>query len=109
LKVVKLNIHKIFGNYIMYRILPRVHDNAKELGVTVHPSDNPKYKIEVYDSDGVFMFYLGAAGYGDYPTYIHEDGKPYADERRRLYRIRHAKEIAKVQSRGWFAWKLLWC
>jgi hypothetical protein len=92
----------------MYTILPRVHKNAKELGVSVHPSDNPKYKIEVYDNDGIFMFYLGAAGYKDYPTYLHEDGKPYADERRKLYKIRHAKEIKNVQSRGWFAWKLLW-
>lgn len=92
----------------MYVILPRVHNNAKELGVSVHPSDNPKYKIEVYDSDGNFMFYGGASGFGDYPTYLHENGKVYADERRRLYMIRHKKEIQKTQSRGWFIYKLLW-
>ena len=92
----------------MYTILPRVHKNAKELGVSVHGSDNPKYKIEIYDNDGVFMFYGGAAGYKDYPTYLHEDGKEVADKRKKAYESRHKKEIQKPQSRGWFIYKLLW-
>jgi hypothetical protein len=93
---------------MVYTIQPRTYEVAKEMNLIIHPSDNPKYKIEVYDKDGVFMFYGGASGYGDYPTYWKLDGKAYANERRRLYMIRHKKEIQKVGSRGYIIYKLLW-
>jgi hypothetical protein len=92
----------------MYKILPYTYEKAKDLGVQVFPSDNPKYKIEIYDKDGLFMFYGGDPSYSDYPNYIDSKGKAYADERRRLYRIRHKKEIDNVGSRGWFIANLLW-
>jgi hypothetical protein len=92
----------------MYVIPPQIHKNARELGVSVYPSDNPKYKIEVYDSDGIFMFRLGASGYSDYNSYIRDKGKEFADKRKKAYESRHKKEIQKTQSRGWFAYKLLW-
>jgi hypothetical protein len=51
---------------------------------------------------------VGAIGYGDYPTFKQTKGKQYADERRRLYRIRHQKDMKKINSNGYFAGKLLW-
>jgi hypothetical protein len=92
----------------MYKIQPRTIEIANELGLSVYPSDNNKYKIEVYDKDGIFMFYGGDPNYKDYHIYKKEDGLAYAKERQRLYKIRHAKEIAKVGSRGWIIYKLLW-
>ena len=71
-----------------YNILPHTYKQAKRLGVEVFPSDNPKYKIEVYDGDKLFVTYAGARGYADYPHYIQSHGKEYADKRRRLYKIR---------------------
>lgn len=91
-----------------YEIQPRTYKEAEKLGLIVCNSSNPKYKIEVYDDDGIFLFYGGAAGYGDYPTYLKENGKAYAAERRRLYNIRHKKELEKPYSRGWVIAKLLW-
>jgi len=91
-----------------YKIKQYTLDKARELGVQVFPSDNPKYKIEIYNDDGVFMFYGGSPLYDDYPTYMETNGKTYADERRRLYRLRHRKEIEKVGSRGWWIAELLW-
>jgi hypothetical protein len=48
---------------------------------------------------------IGAIGYKDYPTFIKEKGKAYADERRRLYHIRHAKD---KNLNGYYAKKILW-
>lgn len=92
----------------MYKILPRTKKNAEKIGVLIYPSDNPKYKIEVYDWNGQFMFYIGDPAYSDYPTYIKTHGLEYADERRRLYKIRHEKDRKVLGSRGYYAYKLLW-
>ena len=93
---------------MVYEIQPRTFEVAKTLGVSVYPSDNPKYKIEIYDTDGEFMFYGGAMGYGDFPTYQTMAGSAFARKRRRLYKIRHRKEIEKKGSRGWYIYRLLW-
>jgi len=92
----------------MYKITNYTLDKAKELGLKVFPSDNPKYKIEIYDENGVFMFYGGSPQYADFPTYMETHGRKYAEERRRLYRLRHKKEIEKVGSRGSIIAELLW-
>jgi len=92
-----------------YEILPYTYRKARELGLTIFPSDNPKYKLEIYDGEtGAFLYYGGSPKYSDYPHYIKSHGKAYADERRRLYRIRHAKEIADTGSRGFVISYLLW-
>jgi hypothetical protein len=92
----------------MYKIKAYTYDKARHLGVQVFPSDNKKYKLEVYDKNGLFMFYGGDSSYSDYPSYIKSHGKEYADKRRELYRIRHKKEIDKEGSRGWYIANLLW-
>ena len=91
-----------------YNILPYTYKQAKRLGVKVFPSDNPKFKLEVYDWNGEFITYCGANGYKDYPTYIETRGKEYADKRRALYKIRHQKDRKKIGSRGYYADQLLW-
>jgi hypothetical protein len=92
----------------MYKILPYSFEKAKKLNVIILPSDNPKHKIEVYNSDGVFMFYIGDPNYFDYPYYLKDKGKEYADERRRLYRIRHKKDRNIPNTPGYYADKILW-
>lgn len=91
-----------------YDIKPYTYQQAKLLGVVVKPSDNPKYKISVYDKNGDFITNVGATGYKDYPTYLKEDGEEVAKERRRLYKIRHEKDRHEKGTRGYYADKLLW-
>ena len=93
----------------MYEIKPYTYQRAREMDLEVFPSDNKKYKIGVYDwNTGLFMFYGGASGFSDYPTYLETHGKEYADKRRALYHKRHSKEIANKGSRAWVIAQLLW-
>ena len=75
----------------MYLITPYTKKRAKEIGVEVRPSTRQGKKLDVY-KDGEYLESIGAVGYMDYPSYIREKGKAYADERRRLYHIRHTKD-----------------
>jgi hypothetical protein len=72
----------------MYDILPYTKAKAKAMGLTVKPSTRAGKKIDVYD-DGKYIDSVGALGYKDYPHYIKEKGKVYADKRRKLYYARH--------------------
>jgi len=102
----------------MYDIKPLTKRRARELGIKIFPSDNPKKKIEIYDWNGVFITYIGDAKYGDFHTYLEmeEKGlkpKGYANERRRLYHLRHSKEPEKLGdeylgSAAYYAKELLW-
>ena len=102
----------------MYDIKPYTKRRAKELGVQIFKSDNPKYKIEIYDWNGVFITYIGDAKYLDYPSYMEmekkgEVPKGYAKERRRLYHLRHSKEPEKLGdeylgSAAYYSANLLW-
>ena len=92
----------------MYQILPYTFNQAKRMGVLISPSEKPKYKIDVYTKSGEFVSSVGSSGYSDYPHYIEERGKEYADNRRRLYKIRHQKDRMIVGSRGWLSDNLLW-
>jgi hypothetical protein len=87
----------------MYTILPYTFAAAKKIGVTVKPSTVKGKKIDVF-KDGAKIASIGALGYLDYPHYVKEKGKAYADERRRLYHIRHTKNSIGEQ----MALKLLW-
>lgn len=90
-----------------YTITAYTYNNARKYGVTVKPSTNAHKKIDVY-KNGVKIASVGGYGYKDYPTYIIENGLEYANERRRLYRIRHAKDLGTIGSNGWWANTLLW-
>jgi len=90
-----------------YEIKPYTYHQAEKIGVHVEPSHTHDYKIDVYH-DGDYITSIGHKDYSDYPSYIESHGKQYADERRRLYHIRHKKDMEKVGSRGWLAGILLW-
>jgi hypothetical protein len=87
----------------MYTILPYTKDKAKQLGVTVTPSTKKGKKLDVF-KNGKLIASIGAIGYKDYPTYLKEDGQAVANERRRLYRLRHTKNTLGEQ----LALNLLW-
>ena len=91
----------------MYQIKQYTRDQAKKLNVEVKPSTNPKKKLDVF-KNGSKLASIGAMGYNDYPTFKEQLGKEYADERRRLYKMRHEKDRNKVGSPGFYADKLLW-
>jgi len=91
----------------MYDIKNRTYSIAKDLDVFIFPSEDGKHKIDIYDLKGVYMFSVGDIRYMDYPSYLEEFGKEYANKRRALYVKRH-KEIDKIGSKGWWAFKLLW-
>ena len=92
----------------MYDLTEYTINQAKKMGVLVAPSKNPKFKIDIYNLKGEYLTSGGAVGYLDYPHYLEQNGKAYADERRRLYYIRHKKEIENENSRGYLIAKLLW-
>lgn len=75
----------------MYVITEYSRQQARKLGVELRPSSNPKKKIDVY-KNGKKIASIGDINYSDYGTYLKTKGKAYADERRRLYRIRHKGE-----------------
>ena len=87
----------------MYTIQPYTKQKAKQLGVSVFPSTNPKKKLDVFQGEKKIAS-IGAKGYVDYPTLLKED-KVKAEERRRLYHIRHRKDN---RANGYYARELLW-
>jgi hypothetical protein len=90
-----------------YKILPHTFKQAKLLGVEVKPSTKKGKKIDVY-KDNKLVASVGASSFSDYPHYIQSHGKEYADERRRLYKLRHEKDRKIVGSNGYYASNLLW-
>ena len=90
-----------------YRIKPYSFRQAKKLGVTIKPSTLKGKKIDVFKK-GKKVASVGAIGYNDYPTWTEKKGKKYADERRRLYKIRHAKDRKVRGTAGYYADKILW-
>ena len=92
----------------MYKISSYSFAQAKKLGVIISPSKNKKYKIDVFHKDGDYITSIGAAGYSDYPTYLKTHGKEYANNRRRLYKIRHNNDRSVLHSRGRYSDHLLW-
>jgi len=91
----------------MYEITDYTKQKAKEIGVVVTRSNNPRKKIDVF-KNGEKVASVGATGYNDYPTFMKLYGKEYADDRRKLYKKRHSNDLKVVGSNGWYANKLLW-
>jgi ribosomal protein L7/L12 len=91
----------------MYEISEYSKIKASKLGVDIKPSKSKGKKIDVF-KEGKKITSIGAKGYKDYPTYIKEKGKSYAEQRRKLYKDRHQKDRNKYGSRGWYADKILW-
>jgi hypothetical protein len=91
----------------MYQITSRQKKIAKFLGVEIYPSSNKNKKIDVY-KNGYKIVSIGAAGYDDFNTYLISYGLSYANERRKLYKLRHAKNINVKGTAGYYAYKILW-
>jgi hypothetical protein len=92
----------------MYTIKDYSYKQAKKLNVQIRPSTNPKKKLDVYTKDNNFICSIGSIDYSDYPTYLETKGKDYADNRRRLYKIRHEKNRKKEGTPSFWADNLLW-
>lgn len=90
-----------------YKISKYSYEQAKKLQVEIKPSKKKDKKIDVY-KDGELISSIGARGFADYSIYMRTKGKIYANERRRLYHLRHAKEKDKEFSPGWLSLKILW-
>jgi hypothetical protein len=83
-------------------------NQAKKFGVVVKISKNPLKKLDVF-KNGVKIASIGAKGYKDYGMYLVEKGEKYANERRRLYRIRHSSDLSKGRDTAAFlSLNLLW-
>lgn len=92
----------------MYVILPHTKTKARQLKVIVRPSLNKNKKIDVYDKNGYFLVSIGATGFLDYAYYLKFYGKEIADQRKKLYKIRHKKDRLIKGSAGYYADQLLW-
>ena len=100
----------------MYNISDYTFKKAKELGVEVKPSKKKNKKINVF-KDGKLISSIGDNRFNDYTrqslpkifdltTYLQSHGKDYADMKRKLYKLRHAKDL--TSGNGYWAWQLLW-
>jgi hypothetical protein len=81
--------------------------NAQKLGVMIAPSSNLRKKLDVY-RNGKKISEIGATGYLDYDGYIRTEGLKVANERRRLYKLRHEKDRHRKGTAGYYADKILW-
>jgi len=90
----------------MYNISDYSYTQAKKLGVEIKPSSRKGKKIDVF-KNGDKVASIGAIGYKDYPTYLKED-KRLAEEKRRLYKLRHKIDRTIKGSAGYYADKILW-
>jgi hypothetical protein len=91
----------------MYKITNRQKRSAESLGVTIKPSTNKSKKIDVF-KNGKKIASIGAMGYKDFDIHLKESGKAFAEERRRLYKIRHANNRNKIGTAGFYADRILW-
>ena len=96
---------------MVYTITDYSKKKADKLGVKIKPSKNKNKKIDVY-KDGEKIAAIDDKKYNDYPTYLSFEKKGlvkqgYANERRKLYRIRHKKNIDK-DGNGYYSNKILW-
>lgn len=92
---------------MVYSITEHTKRQARRIGVEVRPSKRPGKKIDVL-KDGERIASVGAKGYSDYGTFLRTDGKEYADERRSLYKKRHAPHRLKKGTPSYWASELLW-
>jgi hypothetical protein len=91
----------------MYDIKKYSYDQAKKLNVIIKPSIHANKKIGVFDKQNKFITSIGDVNYKDYPTYLAID-KKLANQRRKLYKIRHEKDRHIKNTSGYYADKILW-
>jgi len=95
---------------MVYKITPHTFERAREVGLEVRPSTRKGKKLDVYVGSldprytGQYVDSVGALGYSDYGTFLGKDGPAVADERRRLYRIRHRGKTLGELLALWLLW-----
>ena len=78
-----------------YTITEYTRSQAKKHGVIVKKSKVKGKKIDVF-KNGKKVASVGAVGYGDYPTFIKTQGKPYKSEQtKERQRKRNTIEIKR--------------
>jgi hypothetical protein len=82
---------------MVYKITLYSYKKAEENDLNIVPSKKKNKKIDVY-KNGEYIASIGDVRYNDYPTYIKNDGKQYADERRKLYYKRHNANSSKYSA-----------
>ena len=87
----------------MYDISQRTHTIAKRYGLEVYPSEKRFKKIDVYFGND-YSASVGDIRYKDYDMDLKQNGKAFAEERARLYYIRHKRDTVKER----LAKLLLW-
>ena len=92
---------------MVYQIKPYSYEQAKKLNVEIKPSNKKDKKIDVYKNKK-YICSIGDIHYYDYPTCIQNNGLAYANERRKLYKIRHNKDRNIKFSSGYFADNIIW-
>lgn len=96
---------------MVYNITAEIKKRATSIGVEVKPSTRKGKKLDAF-KDGVYQASFGALGYKDYHLYKKEKGDAYANERRRLYHIRHKDEAPKMKdgrlTASYLSKKILW-
>jgi hypothetical protein len=93
---------------MVYKIKQYSYNKAKKIGVSIYPSNRRLKKIDVFSPDDEFICSIGDTRYKDYPTFLEEEGEEIAEMHRKAYRSRHAKELKKIGTPGWWAHYLLW-
>jgi hypothetical protein len=91
----------------MYKITEYSYKKAKQLNVIIKSSIYKNKKIDVYDKNNNFICSIGNIKFFDYPTYLTID-KDLANQRRKLYKIRHEKDRHIKNTKGFFADNILW-
>lgn len=94
-----------------YVISQRTKDNAEKMNVLVYPSENHKYKVEVYNDYGLFCGWIGRNGDFDYPMLLElvelrKISLDVADRMRDDWYKKHKHKITKRKTK--FEWKLFW-
>ena len=80
--------------------LSKARGKAKNIGVSVRPSEQKGKKLDVY-KNGNKVATIGDLAYEDYNTTGDK-------ERRRLYKIRHEKNRHKKGTPSYYADQILW-
>lgn len=94
-----------------YHITDYSIKKANKYNLELRPSTKKRYKIDVYFHD-MYLDSIGSANSADFPTYMEYEKlglvpKGFAEDRRRLYYIRHPKDY-KEFSRDWLVKTILW-
>jgi hypothetical protein len=101
------------SNYIIkqysYNRIKELNTKIGKDWYSIKVSKNKKKKIDVFKQDKLIA-QIGDSGSNDYPTYMLIKGKKYADERRRLYYLRHTNPDIKDGNitNSWFSKYIIW-